>query len=147
MAVSMEDVRAALDPEEPDYEAAALLGEGAIPHLRELVEGDDPMLASKAVYLAGLIGGDQASEVIVAAAHRNDAAVRVAAASSTEHLSDEAAERVLVGLVIDSDPGVRKIAHRAVPAKPSTRLEAALDQAPAPGEGTVDGPAAPTGPS
>jgi HEAT repeat protein len=143
MAVSMEDVRAALDPEEPDYERAARLGEDAIPHLRVLVDGEDPMLASKAAYLAGLIGGDEAGQVVLAAAHSDDAAVRVAAASSTTRLSDEATEAVLVDLVIDSDPGVRKIAHRAVPTEPSTRLEAALARAPAPGGGTVDAPAGP----
>lgn len=143
MAVSMEDVRAALDPDEPDYERAALLGEDAIPHLRTLVEGEDPMLASKAAYLAGLIGGDEASEVVLVAAHSDDAAVRVAAASSTTRLSDEATEAVLVDLVVDSDPGVRKIAYRAVPPEPSDRLEAALSRAPAPGRGTVDAPAGP----
>jgi HEAT repeat protein len=144
MAVSMEDVRAELDPEEPDYERAAQLGEDAVPHLLVLVEGEDVMLASKAAYLAGLIGGQMASDVVIAAAHSNDAAVRVAAASSTQHLSDEAAEAVLVDLVVDRDPGVRKVAHRAVPARPSTRLEAALDRAPAAGEGIIDAPARPT---
>lgn len=135
MAVSMEDVRAALDPEEPDYDAAARLGEGAMPHLRELAEGADPMLASKAVYLAGLIGGEDAGEIVLTAAHDDDAAVRVAAASSTRRLSAEAGEAVLIDLVADSDPGVRKIAHRAMPETPSARLRAALERAPAPGQG------------
>lgn len=135
MAVSMEDVRAALDPEEPDYEAAARLGEEAMPHLQELAGGPDPMLASKAVYLAGLIGGDDAGEIVLTAAHDDDAAVRVAAASSTRRLSADATEAVLIDLVADSDPGVRKMAHRAIPQRPSARLRAALERAPAPGQG------------
>jgi hypothetical protein len=49
-------VRAALEPEEPDYAAAAQLGP-AVPHLQTLIQGDDPMLASKASYLASLIQG------------------------------------------------------------------------------------------
>ena len=133
MAVSMREVRAALDPDEPDYRAAALLGEGAIPHLGRLVEGDDKMLASKAAYLAGLIGGDRAGEVVLSAAHDDDAAVRVAAASSTRHLSDRATEEVLIDLVADNDPGVRRMARRAVPEAPSARLRAALERAPGPG--------------
>ena len=105
------------------------------------------MLDSKAAYVAGLIGGGQGSEVVAAAAHSDDAAVRVAAASSTAQLPDEAAEAVLVDLVIDDDPGVRKIAHRAVPSRPSPRLEAALERSLAPGEGVVDAPARATDPS
>jgi HEAT repeat protein len=142
MAVSMEDVRAALDPDEPDYQAAAsMLGEGAVSHLSALVEGEDPMLASKAAYLAGLIGGDDATAVVVAAAHHDDATVRVAAASSTEHLTDEETEAVLVDLVGDSDAGVRKLAHRALPDEPSEELEAALEHAPAPDDGADAGAA------
>ncbi len=135
MAVSMEDVRAVLDPEEPDYDAAARLGEGAMPHLRELTRGDDPMVASKAVYLAGLIGGDDAGDIVLTAAHDEDAAIRVAAASSTSRLSAEASEAVLVDLVADGDPGVRRIAQRAVPRVPSERLRTALERAPRPGQG------------
>lgn len=138
MAVSMEDVRAALDPDEPDYPAAAsMLGEGAVPYLRALVEGKDPMLASKAAYLAGLIGGGDATAVVVAAAHHDDAAVRVAAASSTQHLTDEETEAVLVDLVGDTDAGIRKLAHRALPDEPSEELEAALERAPAPDDGAA----------
>ena len=46
MPVSMEQVRAHLDRDEPDYPAAAQLGPEALPHLRQLAQGDDPMLAS-----------------------------------------------------------------------------------------------------
>jgi hypothetical protein len=39
MPVTMEQVRAFLDPEEPDYQQAAQLGPEALPHLEELGEG------------------------------------------------------------------------------------------------------------
>ena len=42
-------VRKYLDPEEPDYKAAAAaLGAEALPVLESLVRGADPLLASKA---------------------------------------------------------------------------------------------------
>jgi hypothetical protein len=68
MAVTSEQVRAALTPEEPDYEAAAELGPEALPHLQRLVEGADPNLASKAAYLAGRIGDPEAASILETAA-------------------------------------------------------------------------------
>ena len=55
MPVTMKQVRAALDPEEPDYEKAAKLGPEALPHLEKLISRKDPNLASKAASLAGMI--------------------------------------------------------------------------------------------
>ena len=54
MSVTMKDVRTQLEPDEPDYAKAAQLGADAIPYLKELVNGPDTMLASKAAYLAVL---------------------------------------------------------------------------------------------
>jgi len=72
---------------------------------------------------------------VLTAARDDDAAVRVAAASSTRNLSADASDAVLIDLVADGDPGVRKIAQRAIPRAPSARLRAALERAPAPGQG------------
>ena len=56
MAVTMKDVRAVLEPDEPDYkEGAKAWAAAALPHLDALVGGGDTMLASKATYLASLI--------------------------------------------------------------------------------------------
>jgi HEAT repeat protein len=127
MAVTSEQVRAALDPEEPDYEAAAQLGPEALPHLQRFVEGPDPSLASKAAYLAGRIGDPQAAPILELAAGSDDPAIRVAAAGGVGHLPDEQAEAVLLTLVDDDDPGVRKTALKAVPARPSEDLAAKID--------------------
>lgn len=81
MTVTMEQVRQVLEPEEPDYAAAARLGPGSLPHLRELAEGADPMLASKAVYAASLLDGDQGGAVVAGAARSADPVLRVAAAA------------------------------------------------------------------
>ena len=115
MAVTSEQVRAALDPEEPDYEAAAELGPDALPHLQRFVEGPDPNLASKAAYLAGRIGDPQAAPILEQAATSDDPAIRAAAAGGVRHLPDEQADAVLQTLLDDDEPGVRKTALKAVP--------------------------------
>ncbi len=130
MAVSMSEVRAALDPEEPDYAAATTLGADAVPHLRAIVEGDDAMLASKAVYLAGLISDQGSREVVETGAHHADPAVRVAAAAAAGNLPADAASDLLVDLVTDSDPGVRKVARSSVPEAHSDALAQRLAEAP-----------------
>jgi HEAT repeat protein len=127
MAVTMNDVRAALDPEEPDYPKAAQLGPGALPHLEVLVNSGDTMLASKAAYLASLITDAKAAEIVGTAAQSDDPAVRVAAAAAASNLAPSGASAVLVELVGDPDPGVRKVARASVPDKPTTKLAKKLE--------------------
>jgi HEAT repeat protein len=127
MAVTSEQVRAALDPEEPDYETAAQLGPDALPHLQRFVEGPDPNLASKAAYLAGRIGDPQAAPILELAAGSEDPVIRAAAAGGVRHLPDEEADAVVVRLVDDDDPAVRKTALKAVPASPSEDLAAKVE--------------------
>ena len=131
MAVSMKRVRAALDPEEPDYAAAAAqLGADAVPHLQTLIQGDDPMLASKAVYLASLIQDERTPDLVRQAAQHDDPVIRVAAASAARNMDAQVASEVLVGLVADDDPGVRKVARKAVPEEPTDALAQRLEEAP-----------------
>lgn len=119
--MTMEQVRAFLDPEEPDYATAGVtLGPDALPHLEELAGGDDPMMASKAVYLAGLIGGDDARPILTAAAEHSDPVVRVSAAASVQNLDDDAALELGRRLLDDDDIGVRKVAVNA-----ASRIESA----------------------
>lgn len=127
MAVTMEQVRAALDPEEPDYEEAAKLGPEALPHLEALVESGDTMLASKATYLASLIRGAGSVDIVKKAAQSDDPVVRVAAAAATTNLTAAAANAVLGNLIGDSDLGVRKVAQRQAQDRPSDKLAAALE--------------------
>lgn len=128
MAVTMKDVRAALDPEEPKYdEAAKKLGPEALPHLETLVQSGDTMLASKATYLASLIKDAKSADIVKTAAQSDDPAVRVAAAAATSNLASSGASPILETLVGDSDPGVRKVARTAVPDKPSAALSKVLE--------------------
>jgi hypothetical protein len=150
MSVSMEAVLAVLEPDEPNYDKAASLGPDALPHLRTLVEGEDPMLAAKAAYAASLLAGDQGKDVVAAAAHSETASVRVAAAAAANNLPTGSAAEVLMDLVDDNDPGVRKVALSSVPADAPPELSAKVESQPgraagtdseaveeAPGEGTA----------
>ncbi|HSF98851.1 MAG TPA: hypothetical protein VLA55_09180 [Ornithinibacter sp.] len=111
MTVSMEEVRKVLDPDEPDYAAAAELGEEALPHLDQLVRGDDVMLASKAAYAASLIQGG--AETVATAADSEDPVVRVAAAAAARNLPPEQARSVISQLSDDGDAGIRKVARNS----------------------------------
>jgi len=123
----MEQVRKALDPDEPDYAKAAKLGPEALPHLDKLIAGKDPGLASKAASLAGMIGGERAEATLAKAAKHKDARVRVAAAHSAQHLPAPAASSVLTPLVADADVGVQKVALRSVPTKATPELRASVE--------------------
>ena len=114
MTVTMQDVRSRLDADEVDYSSAARLGPEAMPYLAELSSGTDAMLASKATYLASLIGGEGAAQVVETAANRPESAVRVAAAAGLRNLGAQAAEPLADRLLEDHDVGVRKIAVRSV---------------------------------
>lgn len=127
MAVTSEQVRAVLDLDEPDYDAAAALGPEALPHLQRFVEGPDPNRASKAAYLAGRIGDPQAASILELAAGSDDPVLRSAAAGGARHLAPEQADAVLLALLDDDDAAVRKTALKAVPASPSQDLAAKLE--------------------
>jgi HEAT repeat protein len=114
MAVTMEQVRSQLTPIEPKYAEAAQLGPEAMPHLERLAAGPDLLLATRAVHLASLIGGDGAAHVLLDAAKNASAEVRVQAAAGARNLSGDAATRVLLIALRDSDVGVRNVALKSV---------------------------------
>ncbi|AUI57232.1 hypothetical protein [Amycolatopsis sp. BJA-103] len=107
MAITFEQVRSALTPDEPDYPSAKALGVEALPHLKSMVEGGEPMLAAKAVYLASLIDDDGVVDILMAAAANSEPSVRVAAAAGSRNLAPSRAEVVQAALTDDDDPGVR----------------------------------------
>jgi len=126
--VTMEDVRRAIDPDEPDYEGAVEeLGSEALPFLAELSRNEDAMLASKAVSLAGLIGGDDAIPIVEGAAEAELPEVRIVAATAAGRLGNRG-EDALVRLLDDEDVGVRKYALRAVPDTVPKRVRDVLER-------------------
>jgi hypothetical protein len=128
MAVTMQQVRAELDPDEPDYARAAGLGADALPQLETLIEGADAQLAAKAASLAGMISAADSSAVLEKAARHGDPRVRVAAAAASRNLSDAEASRLLSHLVGDSDIGVQKLALRSVPPAMTAELQDELER-------------------
>jgi hypothetical protein len=137
MAVTKKDVRAALDPEEPDYQKASTLGPEALPHLDALVSSGDSMLASKATYLASLIKDPRSAEIVAKAAQNDNPAVRVAAACAASNLAAAGASSVLELLSADTDAGVRKVARAAAPgalgSQPPEKTEVPTTQQESPG--------------
>jgi hypothetical protein len=113
MPTTEAQVRAYLEPEEPNYQAAAAaLGAEALPALETLVHGDDALLASKAAYLAALIPGERAARVLEEAARSDQPTVRVAAAAGLQKRPD-VSDDMTAALIADQDQGVRKVAAKA----------------------------------
>jgi HEAT repeat protein len=111
MSVTMDEVRAAIDPDEPDYPAAAArLGVAALPLLAELVREGDPAVASKATSLVGNIDGRESLEVLVDAGNSPELVVRIAAAAAVGQLRGLPVINLLIALLEDKDPFVRKVA-------------------------------------
>ena len=131
MAVKLEKVIDALDDYETDYDEAAKLGRGAIPHLALLVEIANPMLASKAAYLASFIQDKRSIAILKRAAQSEYKEVRTAAAAGARNMKatktarsrktytqrrkmeSDLANEVLPLLEKDESPGVRKQALKS----------------------------------
>ena len=127
MALKLKDVRALLEPEEPDYAEAAKLGPEALPFLEKLIESKDPGIASKAASLAGFIGHPDSARVLEKAAQSENPVLRVTAANAARYLPSEQASGVLLALVEDQDAGVQKMALQSLPAEPTPELQAAVE--------------------
>ena len=129
MSVTMQDVLAQIDLDEIDYPAAAAeVGPEALPLLEELAGGGDPMLASKAVYLASVISDPGSARIVERAAQHPDATLRVAAAAGLRNLAEQDAEPYVDGLLQDSDVGVRKVALKSAAAFDSPAMTARVQR-------------------
>jgi HEAT repeat protein len=117
MLVTMEQVLAELDPDEPDYENAAKLGSEALPHLEVIVKKEDALLASKATYLASFIHDKASVAVLDSAARSVHPEVRVAAAYGSRNLDLPEVKKVLEVLKDDQDENVRNISRQLISAK------------------------------
>jgi hypothetical protein len=126
MPVTMKQVRAHLDREEPDYLAASQLGSDAIPHLMQIVKGSDSMLASKAVYLASLIKSDQSNDILEQAATSTHIEVRIAAAAGIRNIK-KAPISLIDNLLKDQDLGVRKVTLNSIKVRPIKGLKVKIE--------------------
>jgi hypothetical protein len=122
MALTRDQVRLMLNPDEPNYVALARRGAEILPHLRELIQGGDPHYAVKAAYLATLIDDDRAAALVRTAAASGSAVVRAAAASGLRHTRRAALSDVVMTMLGDADPGIRKLAIKASIARRTPEL-------------------------
>ncbi len=123
----MEQVRAQLDREEPDYDHAATLGPEALPHLLHLVEADDPGLATNATYLAGFIDVDTSAAVIERAVRSHHRVVQAAAAGALRAVTT-VPPTLAIELLGDHDTGVRNLTLKALQAKRPVSVHATVHE-------------------
>jgi HEAT repeat protein len=137
MALAMDELKAMLAAEEPDYKKlAALLQPDDLPQLTELVKGDDAMLASKAAYCISLVHDEAALGALETASASPIEAVRVASAAGLKNLRGFDVKNVAERLLADADVGVRKLAIKSAASlgasdfEPTLRELAAKDSEP-----------------
>lgn len=130
MAVSLAQLKAMLDVDEPDYGALAERAAGAMNHLRKLAASPDASLASKAVSLAGFIDDAGSVAIVESAARSREPLIRVAAAHAASLMSDRPeTARVVSKLLDDADIGVVKTATRAAMRQTDRGLAAGVQRA------------------
>lgn len=117
MALTLNNVRKLLAPDELDYAALARMGAQLLPHLNTLITRGNPHDASKAAYLSGLIRDPRAANLLRSAAKHRSAVVRAAAAGALASQKSATANRALVALLSDRDAGVRKLAIKSTAGK------------------------------
>jgi HEAT repeat protein len=127
MAVTLDNVRAWLDSDEPNYKAASQLGSSILPHLKTLIASGDERYASKAAYLATLIDDERAVDILKQAASSPSSLVRIAVAGGLNKIKRPADAGIIMSLMNDRDPGVRKFAIKAAGASGNSALIAKLD--------------------
>ena len=111
---TLEEIRQNLDKDELNYpQLVQKYGESALPHLKTLVAEDEPRIAPKAAYLAGLIAGQASQEVVSIAAQSRHDVTRVAAAAATAMLPMGDGVNIASQLLDDADVGVRVMAAKS----------------------------------
>jgi HEAT repeat protein len=85
------------------------------------------MLASKAAYAAGVIGGDAGVDVLEEAADSPVTPVRVATAAAVAELSPQLGASLLIRLMADADRGVRRQAIRSAVGRPDAALRVRIE--------------------
>lgn len=138
MPITLEELRALLSSDEPDYEAIAqLLDLSAVSHLQTLARGPDVMLATKAVYAASLIPGSQSEAVVAEAAESSQPLLRIASASALANLPETSRNRVAEHLIDDADVSVTKLVIKSLSGPVTPQLRDRLDQLASAGETPV----------
>jgi len=117
MPKSPSEVRDQLSTIEGDDATYEGLGPDDVATLTPLLEDDEGWLAARAIHALSRIDDPRAHQAIVAAASVPRLEVRVAAARAAGRLPAELSDGVLMGLLGDPEPAVRKFAVRSVSAR------------------------------
>ena len=118
MAPTIESIRDALGATEPDYpRLASEFGVDGMALLKNLVESGDVAIATKAIYLATMIGGSEAIDILQRAAELPNERIRVAVSAAAADLDPVAAAAILATLMKDEDGIVRGVALRSIKAR------------------------------
>lgn len=129
MALSPTELRLRLSSDEPDYAQLAQLIDGSdVPVLMQLANDPDPMLASKAVYLASLLPNPQAHDIVATASNSPRDLVRIASASALVNLPDEVRYPIADRLIDSDDVSVKKLAIKSVEQSAPAALKQKLDR-------------------
>jgi hypothetical protein len=124
MAISEKDLLLALGNEEPRYlEILPKLDEKAIAILSVLSKGNDTMMATKAIFLAGLSKTLSGAVIVETASKSAVKLKRIAAASAMEHLPEEKREKIALKLIDDADISIQKLVIRATGNSKSVKLK------------------------
>ncbi|HNW88416.1 MAG TPA: hypothetical protein PKN48_02065 [Bacteroidales bacterium] len=125
MAISEKDLLLALSNEEPQYlEILAKLDEKAIAYLSTLSKAKDVMLATKAIYLAGLYSKPSGHAIVESAAKSTVLLKRIASASVLEHMPEEKRDMIAEKLIDDADISLQKLVIKATGSSKSVKLKA-----------------------
>ena len=87
---------------------------------------DDPMLATKAVYLASLLGADPAFDIVDVASRSPSELVRIAAASALPNVPNERRNGLALAMIDDPSIEVKKLTLSAVD-RPTEALRAKIE--------------------
>ena len=123
MAISEQNLLLALSNEEPRYsEILAKLDEDAVAYLSELSKGKDTMLATKAIFLAGLYNKPSGHAVVESAAKSTVLLKRIASASALEYMPETKRDKLAEKLIGDADISIQKLVIKAAGNTKSAKL-------------------------
>jgi hypothetical protein len=123
MAISEQNLLLALSNEEPRYsEILAKLDEDAVAYLSELSKGKDTMLATKAIFLAGLYNKPSGHAIVERASKSTVLLKRIASASALEYMPEEQRDKLAEKLIDDADVSVQKLVIKAAGKSKSVKL-------------------------
>lgn len=126
MPMTIEQLRQKLGDIEPNVSTYAGIGPDDIAILQRMTQSEEPWLAARAVFAISKITDNRAVQALEASAASSRPEVRVAVAAASRALDAAVTDRLLPGLLDDSDPGVRKFAVEAVSPASATAVQSRL---------------------